>query len=132
MNLTVTVTDQAAQTVRADWTFEPSLEATSQPVFIDWGDGTAEEMVAAGTLTKNHDYAKDGFYRIYARSNEVRVHWEVTVGPTAGMGPIWDERAIRDNTYAGQQERALEDARAVTRATSRVGTPRTKLRKVGR
>jgi hypothetical protein len=132
VKLTLTYPDKVAtpRLVRATVAYDAQFEQTAQVTKINWGDGTPEVVMASGDLVDDHAYAADGFYRVYARSNEVKVHQEITIG-VGTMGPIHDPDNYKRNLPEAQAEARRRDA-LVGRSTPRVGNPKTSLRKVPR
>jgi hypothetical protein len=118
MNLVVSIPDKvgAPLTAKADWTFEPTLEQATQPVRINWGDGTAVDAVASGTLTKTHTYAKEGFFNVVAQANDVRQNFRIKAGTP-------DYNAAVAGKFARSQERLREDTASVLGVTGKLGTP---------
>ena len=109
MELKLSFPDKIAtpRKVRANITFAANRGEAAQPIRVDWGDGTAIVASASNLAHQlDHDYAVDGFFRVYAFGNDVKVHKEVTVGDGT-MGPIHDP----DNYYKNQPEAWAEARR---------------------
>lgn len=122
---------------QVDITLDPLYEATGQVLKVNWGDTVAgstdgpsstDVALASGVLTAQHTYAKAGFYRVRVSSNEVSRHSDIQVGTQ--VIPGWDPRAVRDNTYAGRQEREAEVTAGALQAKRRVGRPRSALKRI--
>lgn len=133
MQLTVAVPDRvgAPRAATATWSFDSRYESTSQPVRVNWGDGSADVPVAAGTLTAAKTYAADGIYDVYVWGNEVKMHYTLHVGKTAGMGLVYDSDKV-DSFMSDRWARYRARDAQVTKGKSRLGTPKQKLRRVAK
>lgn len=90
--------------------------------------------MTAGTLVglaAHKTYAVDGVYIVVARSNEVRLHKEIMIGKTAGMGPVFDPTKIDAHMEDRWARYRARDAN-IGRASALLGTPKQKLKKVPR
>lgn len=69
--------------------------------------------------------AKAGFYHFEAQCAGVRRHVDVQVGAPGidQLGPVWDARAVQENTVAGRRARDREQMADVWRPSPVVGRP---------
>lgn len=109
----VAFTQLTTNQLKVDVTFDSTVEMSPQSWRVDWGDGTPVTVVASGTLTTNHQYAKAGPARVKVSSNDVSFEQFVQIGspePLARGGAV------------ARQRRVIQEDLAVQRATtSRIG-----------
>ena len=60
-----------ARTVHLNVERTTQSDGGSYPLFIDWGDGTAQQTVASGAASDDltHQYAKAGLYKIVGQGD---------------------------------------------------------------